>query len=172
MNNLEFLTGEKFRDQPIPGSKTYFFNNRREKNKYESNLSDGEILNLKKYLPKKFNRFNPTKTPNQLLQDLGWKYDENIGKFYHHKYQNDNNSPILFDCGVKMHNEQRYLVPLSKRGHLDEHGLTWDYKNVSTIWYLERNVPIDFWSTRGGKRMAKYIEYRKRRAKRQQMYSK
>ena len=172
MNNLEFLTGEKFRDQPVPGSKTYFFNNRREKNKYESNLSNEEILNLKKYLPIKYIGFNSNKDPNEVLQDLGWKYDENIGKFYHHKYQNNDNSPIFFDCGVKMHNNQRYLVPLSKRGHLDQDGLTWSYKNISNIWYLERNLSIDFWSTRRGKRMAKYIEYRKRRTKRQQMYSK
>lgn len=172
MNNLEFLTGEKFKDQPIPGSKSYFFNNRMEKNKYESNLTDEEVLNLKKYLPRKFDRFNTNKNPDQVLHDLGWNYDESIGKFYNQKYQNNDNSNILFDCAVKTHNGKRYLVPLSKQGHLDEHGLTWRYKKVSSLWYLERNEPIDFWNTRRGKRMSKYIEYRKRRAKRQQMYSK
>ena len=104
MNNLEFLTGEKFKDQPIPGSKSYFFNNRMEKNKYESNLTDEEVLNLKKYLPIKFDRFNTNKNPDQVLHDLGWNYDESIGKFYNQKYQNNDNSNILFDCAVKTHN--------------------------------------------------------------------
>jgi hypothetical protein len=170
MTNLEFLTGEKFKNEAIPGSKTYYFNNRVVKDKYKYDRSEEEIQKLKKFLPRKF-EIHSNGHPEEMLRELGWQYNTTLKKFFNDMYKNDDNSYVFFDCAVKVYNKKRYLLPLSKTGHFDQYGITWIYKKVSCIWYLERNSPNDFWNTRRGKRMSKYIEYRKRRTKRQQMYS-
>jgi len=166
-------TGEKFRDgkEPCPGSTRYYLENRRERVLYKKDISDEQLNELNDYLPRAFKNYKCGKNPDTIVADLGWKYNKEQKKFHHDKYTKSDGSPKYFDVGFLTWNDERYMVPVNSDSFLDNLGITWSYKNVSTIWVLERNNPLDYWKTRKGKRMAKYIEYRKRREKRAQMYS-
>lgn len=170
---LYLKTGEKFKNDPIPGSRTYYLEN---KDSFKTNYNTREytkeeLADLQKYLPKCFKKHYSDTEPNKLLNNLGWCYDSDVKKYYHKSYLNAKNEYIYFDVGVLYWNSNKYLVPLNKSGHFDLLGLTWSYDSVSTIYSLTRNKKSDYWNTRKGKRMAKYIQYRKMRDTKAKMFS-
>jgi hypothetical protein len=171
VHTIYLKTGEKFKGDPIPGSKTYYLENRDLfKQSFNTQEFSNEALNeLNYYLPKCFKK-HYGKNPRDVVIDLGWCYDTDKQKFYNKEYLNGDGKYIYFDVGVLTWNSNKYLVPLSKHGHLDPFGICWHYDSVSTICNLERNKKLDFWNCRKGKRMAKYIEYRKIREKKAKMF--
>ena len=172
MPSLEDITNERFKERSCPGSLTYYLENKIPREKFETTLIyTNEERNI--FFPKTFNfNFKQGKNPEEELNILGWEFDVNKNKFFHRKYFVKNNGKkenIYFDIGVKIWNGKRYFVPLQNPDHLDNLGITWRFsKGVN--WTLERNKVLDYWNSRKGKRMAKYIEYRKMREKRTNMY--
>ena len=173
MPSLEDITNERFKERSCPGSLTYYLENKFANNKFTTEKTyTNEEINM--YFPRCFvNDFKYGKSPEEELNILGWKYDEEKEKFYHNKYfikEQSKKTHIYFDVGIKLWNKKRYYVPLQQEGHLDNLGITWSYKKDGAFFSLERNKVLDYWNSRKGKRMAKYIEYRKLREKRSQMF--
>lgn len=175
-SKIELYTGEKFHEKrsACPGSKTYYLNNTLEKKKFSpTSYTDEELIELQKYLPRCFpSKVFLGKNPNEIVEDDGWIFDEKKNLFQHPSFtQSDKKTPIYFEGVLKEWDNKRYLVPLSKDEIVDKDGLCWSYSSVSTCMSLDKNKAIDYWGSRRGKRMAKYIEYRKRRTKRNEMLS-
>ena len=128
-------------------------------------------MNLQKYLPHSFPKHVYLgKSPEEIVLEDGWKWDDRLSVFQHEDFFDDvTKENINFKGVLKSWNNERFLVPLWKEGITDTKGLCWKYHNVSVNWSLEKNKPMDFWESRKGKKMAKYIEYRKRRETRSNM---
>ena len=164
-------TNEKFRGNPVPGSITYYLENADifKSEKYKREYTSDELNDLNPYLPRSFKNHQVGENPNELVKNLGWSYDDDNKKFYNKEYMNDGKY-IYFDVGYLTWNSEKYFVPLLKEDHIDPLGITWRYDSVSTVCQLKRNNQLDYWNTRKGKRMTKYIEYRKMREKRAKMF--
>jgi len=174
MSLMENITGERFKSGSIPGSFTYYLENKEPIIKFTSEITytDEEINHI---FPRCFNfNYEQDRNPDEELVALDWKFDEGENKFYHEKYFvkeiNSEKKYIYFDIGIKTWNGKRYFVPLQNSEHIDNLGITWSFSNAGTIWSLNRNKVFDYWGNRKGKRMSKYIEYRKIRDKRSQMF--
>tara|TARA_B110000008_G_C16969354_1_gene563288 strand:+ start:620 stop:1162 length:543 start_codon:yes stop_codon:yes gene_type:complete len=175
-SRIEELTGEIFHKKyrSCPGSTTYYLENTEKRERYDpsSSYKDEELMNLQKYIPHKLTK-NPFlgKTPKEIVSEDGWLWDETNNSFTNISFTNKDNNLIHFKGVIKQWGVENYLVPLSKEGIIDKEGLCWSFNNISTCWSLSKNTPIDFWQTRKGKKMEKYIEYRKRRTNRNDMLS-
>jgi hypothetical protein len=78
--------------------------------------------------------------------------------FYHNQY-----GDVPFDMGYCIWNNEKYVIPVTNKH--DINGLAFAYKvyaggQICEPYVHNRN---DYWSSRKGKRCAKYISYRKSR---------
>ena len=121
-----------------------------------------------KYLPKKLSFVNLNECPADVVETLGWQFDEDTKQFFHNEYGSKS-----FDVGYCVWNGDKYIVPLSDNKK-DEKGLAFRY-NIMTggsMCDVYINKKSDFWVTRRGKRYAKYIQYRKSREEKKLQYKK
>tara|TARA_A100001011_G_C13666808_1_gene577943 strand:+ start:13 stop:555 length:543 start_codon:yes stop_codon:yes gene_type:complete len=175
-SRIQELTGEIFHEKrrSCPGSTTYYLENTEKKERYDpsSSYKDEELMDLQKYIPYKLTKnLFLGKTPKEIVLEDGWIWDETKNTYTNKSFTNQDGSFIQFKGVIKQWGVENYLVPMAKEGVIDKEGLCWSFHNISTCWSLSKNTPIDFWQTRKGKKMAKYIEYRKRRTNRNDMLS-
>tara|TARA_S200000501_G_C20559369_1_gene628063 strand:+ start:16 stop:648 length:633 start_codon:yes stop_codon:yes gene_type:complete len=111
------------------------------------------------YLPKScMGKKEIVECPANVVKDLGWVFDKESNKFYHNQYGN-----CSFNAGYSYWGGDKYIVPLSNKN--DTKGLGYLYKISvgGSFCEMYQNKMSDFWSSRRGKRLDKYISYRKSR---------